>query len=67
MKPRILTCIIAMTIFAALAVLVRLAAQDNQKSNHSKFITFDAPGAGSLVTAAAIRFWPCVRLTKTRT
>ena len=47
MKFRILTCIAAMTLFAALAVPVRLAAQGNQKNNYSKFITFNAPGAGT--------------------
>ena len=47
MKSKSLTLFIALIVFVALAVPVRLAAQDNQKSNHSKFITFDAPGAGT--------------------
>src|SRR6267143_580013 len=47
MKPRILMCSIAMTVFAALAVPVRLAAQNNQDKKDARFITFDAPGAGT--------------------
>jgi hypothetical protein len=47
MKPRILMCSIAMTLFAALAVPVRLAAQNNQDRKDARFITFDAPGAGT--------------------
>ena len=48
MKSKSLTLFIAMIVFVAVAVPVRLAAQGNQKSNHAKFITFDAPGAGHL-------------------
>jgi len=36
MKSRILTCITAMTLFAALAIPVRSAAQDNENDNHQK-------------------------------
>lgn len=39
--------ITAITLSAALAIPLRLAAQDNQDCNQGKFVTFDVPGAGT--------------------
>ena len=39
--------ITAITLSAALAIPLRLAAQDSQDRNQSKFVTFDVPGAGT--------------------
>src|SRR5205807_1071010 len=51
MKSRILTSFTAMTVFAALAISIRLSAQEQQEhpsSTHQPTITtFDAPGAGT--------------------
>ena len=46
MKSRISICITAMTLLTV-AIPVRLAAQDHQDSQNARFITFDAPGAGT--------------------
>jgi probable HAF family extracellular repeat protein len=63
MKPRILTCIIAMTIFAALAVLVRLAAQE-QKQDLPRYTVIDlgtlggtGSGAGGLSNSGWVEGW----------
>jgi hypothetical protein len=47
MRSRISTCVTAMTLATALAIPVRLAAQDHQDGENARFITFDAPGAGT--------------------
>jgi hypothetical protein len=51
MKPKVLTSITAMTVFVALAISIRLSAQEQQEhpsSTHQPtIITFDAPGAGT--------------------
>jgi hypothetical protein len=53
MKSRVLTCITAMTLFAALAITVQLAAQDHP-DHQPTIITFDAPGAGQGTFAGSI-------------
>ena len=51
MKPRILISISAITLFPALAIPPRVAAQEQQDNRHShhdpKLIEFDAPGAST--------------------
>jgi hypothetical protein len=51
MKSRILTPITAITVFAALAISIRLSAQEQQehpsRTHQPTIITFDAPGAGT--------------------
>jgi len=46
MKTKVLGCITAMTLFVALAIPIRSAAQDN-RDHWPTFTTFDAPGAGT--------------------
>ncbi|MGA7048496.1 MAG: hypothetical protein WBY98_19685, partial [Candidatus Sulfotelmatobacter sp.] len=47
MKFEKLMCIAAIALLVVLAVPVSLAAQDNPHSKDAKFITFNAPGAGT--------------------
>ena len=51
MNSRTLTSITAMTVFAALAISIRLSAQEQQdhpiRTHQPTIITFDAPGAGT--------------------
>ena len=47
MKVRLLISIIAITVLAALAVPLQVGAQDKADWEQAKFITFDAPGAGT--------------------
>ena len=54
MKSKSLTLFTAMIVFVALATPVSLGAQDIQNSHHAKFITFDAPGAGS---TTGLSYW----------
>jgi probable HAF family extracellular repeat protein len=48
MKSRILTCITAMMLFAALAIPVRLAAQDHQDNKHHKHVRYTVTDLGTL-------------------
>jgi hypothetical protein len=45
MKSRRLISISGMTLLAALAIPVQLAAQDNRVAMHAKIVTFDPPGS----------------------
>ena len=56
MKTRILISISAITLLAALAISVRLAAQDNWDGKHAKFILFDAPDAGTGAGQGTVTF-----------
>jgi len=58
MKSSTLMCVTAMTLFAALAVPVRLASQDQRQegSNHGPtIITFDAPNAGTFAAPCLLQ------------
>src|SRR3984893_17553300 len=48
MKSRTLTCIAAVTLFAALAVPVRLTAQDHPDDNHHKHVRYTITDLGTL-------------------
>jgi hypothetical protein len=47
MKLKVSIWITAVTVLAALATPQRLAGQDHPDCSRAKFITFDAPGAGT--------------------
>jgi hypothetical protein len=47
MRSEKLICIFAIALIVVLAIPVSLAAQHNRHNKNGKFITFDAPGAGT--------------------